>query len=422
MHAERFRESSDLPGPPRVGYVVKRFPRYSETFIVNEILAHEAAGLAIEIFSLRPPNDTHFQDSLSRVRAPVCYLPSVGIKALEFWQGVEAAAEVCPRLWSQFHRAVGEDAFDVYQALVLAREVTIRGIDHLHAHFATSPTSVARLGAFFAGISYSFTAHAKDIFHESVRPADLSRKLSDADEVVTVTDYNGEFLRRSYGVVAARVRRVYNGLDLVRFPYEDPRTRKVEIAAVGRLVEKKGFGDLVAACSLLAGWGHDFRCEIIGSGPLEKELAALIDRHGLRERVLLVGPRPGNEIIERVSRASAFAAPCVVGSDGNRDGLPTALLEAMALGTPCVSTNVTGIPEVVRDGDTGLLVRPGAAADLALALARLLGDAELRVRLARAARRLIEREFDVEVNAAQLREVFYSKRVSRPGAARATAI
>ncbi|HEY3172648.1 MAG TPA: colanic acid biosynthesis glycosyltransferase WcaL, partial [Thermoanaerobaculia bacterium] len=116
MHAERFCESSDLSGPPRVGYVVKRFPRYSETFIVNEILAHEAAGLAIEIFSLRPPNDTHFQDSLSRVRAPVCYLPSVGIKALEFWQGVEAAAEVCPRLWSQFHRAVGEDAFDVYQA------------------------------------------------------------------------------------------------------------------------------------------------------------------------------------------------------------------------------------------------------------------------------------------------------------------
>jgi len=419
---ERFREASSRPPLPRVGYVVKRFPRYSETFIVNEILAHEAAGLEIEIFSLRPPNDTHFQDSLSRVRAPVCYLPAVGIKALEFWQGVEAAAEVCPHLWREFHRAVGEDAFDVYQALVLAREVAVRGIDHLHAHFATSPTNVARLGAFFAGISYSFTAHAKDIFHESVRPADLLRKLSDADAVVTVSDYNVEFLRRSHGSAAARVRRVYNGLDLVRFPYQDPRVRKVEIVAVGRLIEKKGFSDLVAACSLLAGWGRDFRCEIIGTGPLEKELAALIDRHGLRERVLLVGPRPRNEIIERVSAASVFAAPCVVGSDGNRDGLPTSLLEAMALGTPCVSTYVTGIPELVRDDETGLLVRPGAPADLALALARLLGDAELRVRLARAARRLIEREFDAERNAAQLREVFYSERASQPDATGAAAI
>lgn len=416
MRGEGFREISRRDGSPRVGYVVKRFPRYSETFIVNEILAHEAAGLEIEIFSLRPPNDTHFQDSLSRVRAPVCYLPSSSVKALEFWQAVEAAAQVCPAIWTELHRAVGEDPYDVYQALVLAREVSIRRIDHLHAHFATIPTSVTRLAASFAGIPFSFTAHAKDIFHESVRRADLARKLSEAQAVVTVSDYNAEFLRQSLGSAAARVRRVYNGLELVRFPYSDPQDRRLEIVAVGRLVEKKGFGDLVAACSLLAGWGRDFRCEIIGTGPLQEDLTRLVESHGLEKRVVLLGPRPRSEIIERVSGASVFTAPCVIGSDGDRDGLPTALLEAMALGTPCVSTEVTGIPEVLHDGETGLVVQPGAWGDLALAIARLLGDADLRVRLARAARRLVEREFDLERNAAQLRDVFDSGRVSRASA------
>jgi len=420
LRGESFRQIPGREGSPRVGYVVKRFPRYSETFIVNEILAHEAAGLDIEIFSLRPPNDTHFQDSLSRVRAPVCYLPLHPVKAPEFWQAVEAAAEVCPAVWTELHRAVGADPYDVYQALVLAREVSIRGIDHLHAHFATSPASVARLGAFLAGIPYSFTAHAKDIFHESVRPEDLVRKLSDARAVITVTDYNVEFLRRTYGSAAARVRRVYNGLDLARFPYRDPGERPPVIVAVGRLVEKKGFADLVAACALLAEWGIDFRCELIGAGPLEGDLAAAIDRERLTKRFSLAGPRPRSEIIERVSGGCVFAAPCVIGSDGNRDGLPTALLEAMALGTPCVSTHVTGIPEVIRDGETGLLVKPGAWADLAVALARLLADAELRVRLARAARHMIEREFDADRNGAELREAFLSDRASHvdaPGAA-----
>ena len=418
MRAERFRGVSARPGPPKVGYVVKRFPRYSETFVVNEILAHEDAGLPIEIFSLRPPNDTHFQDSLSAVRAPVCYLPWSGIKALDFWAAAEEAGSACPVLWSELPAAVGQDACDVYQALVLAREAAQRGVGHLHAHFATSPTSVARLAARFAGIPYSFTAHAKDIFHESVRSDDLARKLSDAAATVTVSDFNVDFLRAEYGAAARGVQRIYNGLDLDRFVWSEPRDRSPSIVAVGRLVEKKGFSDLIEACSLLAGWGRDFTCEIVGTGPLESQLASLIDRRGLAGKVFLLGPRPQNDVIARVRRASVFAAPCVVGSDGNRDGLPTALLEAMALGTACLATDVTGIPEVLRNGETGLLVRQNAPADLAVGLARLLSESELRVRLSLAARRLIEREFDVRRNAALLRPIFKGlARESRAGAA-----
>jgi glycosyltransferase involved in cell wall biosynthesis len=289
---------------------------------------------------------------------------------------------------------------------VLARETRLRGIDHLHAHFATASTTVARLAARFARIPYTMTAHAKDIFHESVRPEDLRRKLQDAAGTVTISDYNLEYLHESYGPAAEDVRRIYNGLELERFPYEEPRRRVPEIVAVGRLVEKKGFADLIEACSLLRDRGVKVRCLIVGLGEQEPELRAAVERLGLGNRVELPGPRPQGDLIEAVGRAAVFAAPCVIGGDGNRDGLPTVLLEAMALGTPCVSTDVTGIPEVLRDGETGLMVPQRDPAALADAIERLLADPELRVRLAGRARRLVEAEFDVHRNAALLREAF----------------
>ena len=399
--------------PLRVGYVLKRYPRYSETFIVNEVLAHEAAGLAVEIFSLLPPCDTHFQDAIARVRAPVTYLPAEGVKAADFWALLEQARAVFPELWSALEAARGQEARTVYQAAALAREVRRRGIGHLHAHFASAATAVARLAARFAGVPYTFTAHAKDIFHESVRPDDLRRKLADAAAVITVSDYNRDFLRQTYGPAALGVRRVYNGLDLGRFPYEGPRDRPPRVVAVGRLVEKKGFADLVEACALLARRGQTFTCQIIGTGDQEAELRARVERLGLGDRVELAGPRPQGEVTTAVRGTAVLAAPCVVGADGNRDGLPTVLLEAMALGTPCVSTDVTGIPEVLRHGETGWMVPQQNPAALAAALERLFADAELRVRLAERARGLIEAEFDIHRNAARLRAAFEEAAGSR---------
>jgi glycosyltransferase involved in cell wall biosynthesis len=239
-----------------------------------------------------------------------------------------------------------------------------------------------------------------------VRPEDLRRKLRDAAATVTVSDYNLEYLHNCYGPAAEGVRRIYNGLELERFPYKEPRGRVPEIVAVGRLVEKKGFADLIEACSLLRNRGVDFRCRIVGLGEQETELRAAIERLDLGEWVELPGHRPQGELIEAVGSAAVFAAPCVVGGDGNRDGLPTVLLEAMALGTPCVSTDVTGIPEVLRDGETGLMVPQRDPAALADAIKRLLADPELRVGLASRARRLVEAEFDVHRNAALLRKTF----------------
>jgi colanic acid/amylovoran biosynthesis glycosyltransferase len=394
------------PRSPRVGYVLKVYPRFSETFVVNEILAHERAGADLEVFSLRAPVEGRFHEMLARVRAPVTYLPSGSLRAERLWADLAAASEALPGLLEALEDATCEEVGDVHQALLLALEVRRRGIEHLHAHFGSVATTVARLAARFAGVPYSFTAHAKDIFWDGVDGGALTRKLRDAAAVVTVSDYNvGELQDRC---PSARIHRIYNGLELERFPYAGPGLRDPLIVGVGRLVEKKGFGDLVDACALLVARGRSFRCQIAGAGPLEQQLRRQVDALGLAAHVELVGPRSQDEVVRLLRSGVAFAAPCVVGEDGNRDGLPTVLLEAMALGTPCVSTPVTGIPEAIQDGVTGLLIPERDPRALAAALDRLLADHPLRVRLARAARATVEARFDVDRNAAGMRRVAWA--------------
>ncbi|MCI0334960.1 MAG: glycosyltransferase family 4 protein [Planctomycetes bacterium] len=398
----------------RVGYVLKRYPRYSETFVVNEVLAHEAAGLPVDIISTLRSNDGHFQDCLAYVRAAVHYLPSEQPKSQDFWMEIGRAMSQLPDLADSLEVALGHPARDVYQAIHLAYHVRARKITHLHAHFASTATSITRLAARFAKVPFTFTAHAKDIFHNSVSADDLRKKLEDASAVVTVSDFNRDFLQATYGVAAEKVCRIYNGLDLDKFRFVVPKQRAPRVLAAGRLVEKKGFGTLVDACALVARTGRNFTCEIVGTGVLEAALQAQIKQLGLDDIVHLLGPRPQMEMIDLMRTAAVLAAPCTVAADQDRDGLPTILLEAMALGTPCVSTDVTGIPEVVRHGETGLVVPERDAKSLAAAIARLLDDAALRVSLATEARRLIEDHFDIRHNAARLRDLF--ERIAHPEA------
>jgi glycosyltransferase involved in cell wall biosynthesis len=355
-----------LPEPLHVGFVVKRYPRYSETFVVREILAHEQAGVAIDIFSLRAPDDGHFQDLIARVRGPVSYLyfpteamlpdvlASASITAHHLWRALADASRELQGLWAALEGVREAEARHVYQAAQLACQVRCRGIHHLHAPFASDAATVTRLAARFAGVPYSFTARAKDIFHETVDQEDFRRKLRDAAGVVTVSDYHLAYLRKTYGPLASHVQRIYNGLDLKEFPYQAPGDRPPAIVAIGRLVAKKGFDDLIDACALLATRGRAFTCRILGHGKLRAALQARIEERRLQGCVELVGLRPQNETIKEIRRAAALAAPCIIAEDGDRDGLPNVIQEALALGTPVVSTDVTGIAEVVRDGETGL--------------------------------------------------------------------
>jgi glycosyltransferase involved in cell wall biosynthesis len=407
--------------PVRVGYVLKRYPRYSETFVVNEILALERVGVAISIFSLRAPEDGHFQDAISRVRAPVAYHVAAGLRGDDLWGAIGDASAWIDDIEDRLRAARRMDVRHVYQALRIARDVRRLDITHLHSHFATEATDVARLAAWFAGVPYSFTAHAKDIFHDSVDLEALVAKMRGAARIVTVSDYNARFLCSLPGAPTRRVVRVYNGLPLEEFPFSEPSLRSRRIVSVGRLVEKKGFSVLLEACAQLRAAGVDHHCEIIGGGELDSSLRAQLRALGLEGTVELVGPLPRRAVIERVQNASLLAAPCVTGTDGNRDGLPTVVLEAMALGTPCVATDVTGLPEIVQDGQTGLLVPEGRAEPLAHALACLLDDRALRIRLAHAARKQVETSFDIQRNVEDLCPLFGLELEDPPRAAGAFA-
>jgi glycosyltransferase involved in cell wall biosynthesis len=391
-----------------VGYVLKMYPRFSETFILNELLELERQGVEVRIFSLRSPNDGVFHADVARVRARVTYVPMVWLRNAHAFVGPHARllasgpARYARGVLRLLARATSLRTFA--RAGYVADYARRERITHVHAHFASAPTTVALEVSRLLGIPYSFTAHAKDIYTEGVRPNDLSEKLRNARFAVTVSDYNARHLARLNG--GARVVRVYNGLDLERYqtrrysPEEPPL-----VLAVGRLIEKKGFDDLVRACALLQREALDFRCRIVGKGPLRAELAALVAELGLEGHVVLSGPIPREQLVAQYRAASVLVAPCVVGSDGNRDGLPTVLVEAMALGVPVVATPVTGIPELVEDGRTGLIVPERDPGALAGAIRRLLTDPWGAAVLVEAGRRRIERDFDLSTNVAQLRRL-----------------
>jgi glycosyltransferase involved in cell wall biosynthesis len=241
-----------------------------------------------------------------------------------------------------------------------------------------------------------------------VDDTDLAGKFSDARSVITVSDFNRDFLRTHFPESADKVHRIYNGLDLERFPFSDAYEREPRIVAVGRLVEKKGFADLVKACAELRRTGLDFSCAIVGSGECEQDLRSLAAQLGLQQQVQFLGSRPQREVIEIVQSAAVMAAPCIVGDDGNRDGLPTVILEAMALGTPCVGTDVTGIPEALIDGHSGRCIPQHDVGALASALHAFLTEPLLRRRTARAARTHVEQFFCARRNAAAVRQHFAS--------------
>jgi colanic acid/amylovoran biosynthesis glycosyltransferase len=390
-----------------IAYILKMFPRFSETFILNELLELERQGTTLRIFSLREPDDGIVHAEVALVHGTVTY-----VRLGQVLPVVRAHARVCGRAPLRYVRALGaalrprrrSSLRHFLKAGAIADRVQREGLVHLHAHFASTAASVALHVHRLTGVPYSFTAHAKDIYRHDLDLEYLRTKLDEARFAVTVSDYNRDHLRRLGG---DDVVRIYNGLDLRRFvpngatPAEPPL-----VLAVGRLVEKKGFDVLIEACRLLRDAGVRFRCVIVGKGELKRDLRRLVSAHGLEQHVELAGPLPREQLLELFPRASVLAAPCVVGGDGNRDGLPTVLTEALALKVPVVATPVTGIPELVEDGRTGLIVPERDAAALAGAIRRLIEEPEAAQRLAAAGRARVEQDFDLRANVRELRLLF----------------
>lgn len=395
-----------MSSAPVVAVVVKGWPRLSETFIAQEILGLERRGLRQTIISLRAPTDRRVHDLHTAIQAPVRYLPER--LRDEPLRVMRALATVVWR--AGFRRALGIWLDDLRrdpsrdrvrrfgQGCVLAAELPGE-VGWLHSHFLHTPASVTRYAATLAGLPWSFSAHARDIW--TTADWEKREKLADARWGVTCTALNHVHLA---GLAAApeRIERVYHGLDFTRFPAAPPARpprdgsgEPVRLLSVGRAVEKKGFDTLLDALARLPDglawtWTH------IGGGERLAALKAQAERLGLSSRIDWRGALPQDQVIAAGLEADAFVLPCRRGADGDQDGLPNVLMEAQTLGLPCLSTRLSAIPELIEDGVTGILVPPGDPAALAAALERLIRDPGTRARLAAAGAKKVRADFGCE--------------------------
>ena len=399
-----------------IAYLVKGWPRLSETFILNEVIALERRNIPLRIFSVKDPNHEPVHAKVAGVRARVTY-----ISLAQHWK---AASLGNLRLLSKrpvsYLRTL---LYALLQAVLHFRFVVIRRfwqagylgdiflrepISHLHAHFATSPAMVAFFTHRLLGIPYTFTAHAKDIY---VSPQKLLRAKIDAAEcVITCTEYNRQYLLNQFGrSLTRKLHCIHHGLDLSEFEFRSPQAPTEEVPlvlAVARLVAKKGLSHLLGAVDILQQRGRSVRVEIIGDGPLRGALETQLRSLGLEDTTKLLGAQPHEKVRLAYRRASLFVLPCTVAENGDRDGIPNVLLEAMASGVPVISTEISGVPELIESERDGLLVPPNNPAALADAMERVLASAELGDRLARAARAKIEARFSLEHGTAELVAAF----------------
>lgn len=393
-----------------VGYVVRKFPVLSETFILNEILALEEMGVTVQIFSLAPTRDPRFHEGVCRLRGDINYVPGADETSALIRHARRQATRNPVRYRSELLKVLSAGRprllWRFLQASWVADRARRMGVQHFHAHFANRSATVARQASRLLRVPFSFTAHAFDIYRDADHHV-LARKMSEARFTATVSEYNVRFLESLSNGYKPRVELVRNGIDMSRFvPAATPPDGVFRILTVARLVEKKGLAILVEACSILKQRNLEFKCDIIGKGALRAELERMIRELGLKDRVRLLGPLAQQHIVPEYHNAHLVVLPCVVGNDGNRDGLPVSIIEALACGIPVVSTPVTGIPEAVHDGKNGLIIPSGDALQLADAIERVMRNPDLHSKLSAAARPSVLDVYDQSRTTAQLYELF----------------
>jgi len=374
------------------------------------MLALERLGLELEIGSVYPPLTSLRHEHVSCLRAPIHYAPPQEILRIS-----EKNAKIAGRwprdLVEQHERKYGPGVKAEQRArnaLYFADFFARNQVDHVHVHFANRAAHTALFLKEISGIPFSVTAHGQD-FMKDLGSDDLLREICAAAEFVAAeTDYSRELICQRCPDSAAKIHRVYNGIDLEHFPTPAQGTTNPvpRIISVGRLVPFKGFEYLVDACAELARRGFDFVCHIVGDGPLRDRLGAKIDMLNLSSRINLLGSLSQRAVLEKIQAADIFALASVIDAQGASDVFPTVILEAMASARPVVSTRLAGIPELVVDGETGVLVSPGDTAALTCALEQLLRDPELRLRFGRAGRARIEQHFRIEDTVAPLLKLF----------------
>lgn len=389
--------------PRKVAYLMSRFPKISETFILYEILELERLGLEIEVYPL-----IHHHESISHPEAQAIVermhwspLFARAIMAAQ-WYWLRKRPQAYLQVWWRAIRGnIGVPNFllralaVVPQAAFYARHMQRLGVGHVHAHWATHPTLAAYVIQRLTDVTYSFTAHAHDIYAD--RPM-LADKIREACFVVTISEYNRQFLQQLYGVEAAqKIVVIHCGIDPKVFQQrrsETPNDR-LTLICVARLEEQKGLPYLIEACAKLKAEGLDFCCQLVGEGNERSQLEQQIKDLGLTDNVILLGQQPRQRVHDLLSQATIMVLPCVTTRSGRQEGIPVALMEALAMETPCISSRISGIPELIEDGRTGILVPERDPQALAEATLRLHHNPAWRKQLGLAGREKVLREFNL---------------------------
>ncbi len=410
---------------PEIVYLVRSWPRLSQTFVLDEVLGLERLGLAIHIVALTAAHEAVVQAEVSSVKARVDYLRERPDRrrtvAEHARQALVAPVRYLRAVAMAYCRSQPDEGYQTAsrgQRLTMAIQVAAlirgdsRGPDavpvHLHAHFAHDPAAVAMLASALTGLPWSFTGHARDLWQ--VSPGTLAGRIASAQFLVTCSRAGADHVRAlTPADEQSRIRLIHHGVDVERYR-PAPTGRQAEpglsIVSVGRLVEKKGFGDLLEALRLLLDRGYRMTCTVYGEGPLLDVLTERADQLGLSTVLTFAGVRSRQELLPLLQRADVFALTPYVTPDGDRDGIPNVIVEAMACALPVVATSAAGVGEIVLDGVNGLLAEPRDPAGVADRLAAVADDAGLRSRLGAAARRTVVEGFDARDRARELAALF----------------
>jgi colanic acid/amylovoran biosynthesis glycosyltransferase len=401
-----------MPGP-RVAYLLLWFPEPSQTFVLDEVNTLVRLGLDVKVYTLYGPRPASRTRGMAEVLAPVRHLGTASLPVLirdllrlgRTW-GPGAAGflrRVAVRRWRSLETG-GEALWATLAGVHLAGLLTADGIGHLHSPWANGPATAAWVASTLSGIPFSFSGRAHDLY-----PPDgaLAEKMAAAQFVRTNTLSNQRYLADLYPHLAGKVVNIYNGVSLTppagSRPWTPPPFR---LLALGRMMPKKGFTVLIEACRRLAARGLDFRLTLAGDGPEQAKIRGLIAGQGLADRVTLPGAVPHREVARLMAASDLLVMPSLIAPSGDRDGIPNVILEALLCEVPVVASAVSGIPEVIKDGDTGWLSVPGDAEALARTVAAALADAGEAQRRAERGRTLVAREFDSRRNYARLKTLF----------------
>ena len=404
--------------PHAFAYLFERFPSFVQTFVYREAIEMVRQKMEPLLVSVRRPDDPGAL--AERIDADVLYMP----EEKELRAEVDARRAARSLGW-RAHRAIprhrGEpDAQRMFEAIWLEPVLRARGVRHVHAHFGGLAARTAWWLRKLFGFTYSYTGHANDIFCDTDFPitnADLARR---AKFIVTETDFARRWMEQRHPFARGKIHRVFNGIDPAGFLPREPAGTVPRIVSVGRYVEKKGFDVLIAACAQVRAKGVSFTCDIIGGGPLHDTLSAQIEQLALRDCVRLTGPLSQTDIRRQLAASQLFVLACQPERDGGSDNLPTVIAEAMFAGLPVISTDLAGIPEMIADGEDGVLIPIRDPAALASAILSLLSDPVRALQLAAHGRASALAKFSIEHTARELKHLLIRRaRIAPPAAARA---